>query len=299
MPTTLSTPGSTAGEPPSPSGSAPAHSYRGSGPGRPAIAVPPARMPLRDGRRLRKRWRYAAVYAPELMLCVGLAHVGPLAQAFWAVWDRRAQRLHERTRTGRGRVRMGAGHVAVHERDVRIELRFAEQAGVETVTPAGESYIWTRKQAPLEVRATVTLPDRTVELAGPLGFVDDSAGYHDRDTSWWWAAGIGTLADGRAAAWNLVSGIHDRPTCSERTVWVDGLPHEVGPVAFAEDLSGVQLPDGAALAFHAEAVRERDENFRLIRSQYRQPFGTFSGSLGAGLALREGLGVMERHVAHW
>jgi hypothetical protein len=29
--------------------------------------------------------------------------------------------------------------------------------------------------------------------------------------------------------WNLVSGVHDAPRASERTVWLDGAAHEVAP----------------------------------------------------------------------
>ena len=49
-------------------------------------------------------------------------------------------------------------------------------------------------------------------------------------------------------------------------------------------------------------MRERHENLLLVRSDYRQPFGTFAGALpspGGPLALAEGWGVMERHSARW
>ncbi|MDQ6915457.1 MAG: hypothetical protein M3155_06555, partial [Actinomycetota bacterium] len=60
-------------------------------------------MPLLAAGRLLKRWRYVGVYGPELMLCAGSAHIGPTWQVWWAVWDRRTGRLHERTRLARGR----------------------------------------------------------------------------------------------------------------------------------------------------------------------------------------------------
>ena len=38
----------------------------------------------------------------------------------------------------------------------------------------------------------------------------------------------------------------------------------------------------------------------LVRSSYRQPFGTYAGELPGGLGtLAEGFGVMERHEAWW
>jgi hypothetical protein len=86
---------------------------------------------------------------------------------------------------------------------------------------------------------------------------------------------------------------------SERTVWVDGEPYEPPPVTFDDDLSGV-----GRLRFDAEATRERRENLLLVRSRYRQPFGTFSGALpGAGgpdpVLLAEGFGVIEDHDVWW
>ena len=53
------------------------------------------------------------------------------------------------------------------------------------------------------------------------------------------------------------------------------------------------------LRFTPEAVRARNENRLLVRSRYRQPFGTFAGELPGGLAVTEGYGVMEEHDAHW
>ncbi|NLT05610.1 MAG: hypothetical protein GXY03_04790, partial [Solirubrobacterales bacterium] len=122
---------------------------------RAAVALPPARMaPWRGGRPL-KRWRYVGVYSPELMLCVGDARIGPVPQRWWAVALPGGE-LRERTTFGRGglaldlpwrtptarptRLRAGAG-------GVRIELELAEGPGVETLSPAGSAYIWTRKQA--------------------------------------------------------------------------------------------------------------------------------------------------------
>ena len=94
--------------------------------------------------------------------------------------------------------------------------------------------------------------------------------------------------------WNLVAGVHDAPRESERTVWVDGAPPEVGPVAFAEGLDAV-----GDLRFSPEAERVRRDDVLLIASDYRQPFGTFAGTLPDGTELASGHGVMERHRARW
>src|SRR5438105_5774128 len=88
-----------------------------------ALALPPKPMASRDGLRPLKAWRYVGVYGPELMLCVASARIGPARQSFWAVWDRRAQQLRERTVIGRGTVRLAYGHASVDDDDVSIDLK--------------------------------------------------------------------------------------------------------------------------------------------------------------------------------
>jgi hypothetical protein len=209
------------------------------------------------------------------------------------VWDRVNQRLHERTTIGAGGVSLGPGFARVNERGVMIELALAETAGVETIGPAGASYAWTRKQG--GVRATGTIGvEGALRRIDARAVIDDTAAYYPRHTHWRWSAGVGHAEDGRQLAWNLVAGVNDSASASERTVWVDGRPHEVGPCSFAEDLRGV-----GGLEFDAEAVRVRRDNLLLIRSSYRQPFGTFRGELPGGLRVVEGYGVMEEHDAWW
>jgi Protein of unknown function (DUF2804) len=161
------------------------------------------------------------------------------------------------------------------------------------VCPSGRSYAWTRKQGGIRAAGTIAL-DGEPRPFEARAVIDDTAAYYERHTSWRWSAGVGVARDGRGVAWNLVSGVNDPPQGSERTVWVDGDPREVEPVAFADDLSYV-----GALRFSAEAVRERRENLVLLRSTYRQPFGTFSGELPGGVELAEGYGVMEDHDVYW
>jgi hypothetical protein len=129
--------------------------------------------------------------------------------------------------------------------------------------------------------------------------IDDTAGYHARHTEWCWSAGVGESPEGIALAWNLVSGVNDPPHGSERAVWVAGEPHEVEPVQFSADLRLIDSADGSQLRFGAEAERSRSENLVIFKSDYRAPFGTFSGGLPGGIALAHGLGVMEHHRALW
>jgi uncharacterized protein DUF2804 len=243
---------------------------------------PPERMPLVRGGRPRKTWTYVGAYGPDAMVCAASARIGVLPVGWWAVWDRSAGRLSE----GRRGVTVTPERATV-DGVFDLELSHAT-APVEVTSPHGRQQIWTRKRI---VTATGHLNDRPLELRA---IVDESAGHHARHTAWRWSAGVGFAVSGEAVAWNLVDGVHDAPTGSERAVWIDGEPHEVPPQPFAADLSAV-----GDLRFTREAVRAKRENFVLVRSDYEQPFGTFSGELPVAGALREGWGVMERHEVYW
>lgn len=291
-------------------------------------------MPLLRGTRPLKRWRYVAIFGEELMACAAVVQVGPARQTFWAVllrgagWESRsgaegAPRLLERTRLlpRRGAVQLSPGRLRVHdtsaaaagtglrrgEHQGALTLDFAldEDAGIEALCPhpadgaRGGGHVWTRKQAGIVARGTVALDGGPPRAIDALAVVDETAGYHARVTEWRWAAGVGTGADGTPLAFNLVEGVNDPPHGSERAVWIAGEPHEVPPVSFAPDLSRISAAEGSELRFAAEAQRDRRENLLLVRSEYRAPFGTFSGTLPGGVAIAHGLGVVEHHRARW
>ena len=273
---------------------------RGAGVRSLGLAIPPERMPLMRWGRPLKRWRYLGFFSPEAMVCAGDVHVGPLRQQFWAVAEP-GRELRECTAFRAAGVVFDGPRVAVESSGVRFELTADENGGVESVHPSGRyGYVWTRKQGSVPMRGTLSVGGRTVSLDG-RGSIDDTAGYHSRHTSWRWSTGVGRSAAGRSVAWNLVEGVNDAPKDSERTVWVDGEAFEPGPVSFAEDLSSVSLTEGGRLDFSEwpGAVRSDRTNVLVIRSNYRQPFGTFSGELPGGIRLAEGFGVMEEHSAAW
>jgi len=272
--------------------------YRGSfGETRPralrCLALPPERMPSRQGSRPLKAWRYVGVFGPELMLCVAAVRIGPARQCFWAVWDRAGRRLYERTRLGGRAVSLAPGRARVEDGAVRFELTLEETTGIETVCASGESYAWTRKQGGIRAPGTVSIGGTRWTLDA-RAVIDDTAAYYERHTNWSWSAGVGLARDGRELAWNLVDGVNDPPRESERTAWIDGEPSELAPARFRADLSGV-----GGLSFAPEAVREQRQNLGLVRSRYRQPFGTFAGELAPGVELAEGYGVVEEHDVWW
>jgi hypothetical protein len=255
-------------------------------------------MPLRCDGQTRKRWRYVGAFGEELMLCVARAEIGPLTQSFWVLWDRTARRHDARTilRPGSREVRMDGPSIEIDSPGLRASLRLGQCLPIESICPSGSGWGWTRKRVGVPIEGTVEVPGRRWQLSA-RGVDDESAGYHQRHTSWLWSAGVGRAEDGRRLAWNLVEGVNDPPQRSERAIWVDGEPQEPAPVHF-RGMEGIEFATDAPLEFASESAHSRDENFLLVRSRYRHRFGSFSGSL-AGLQLAEGFGVMEQHDAVW
>ncbi len=235
------------------------------------------------------------------MACAALVQVGIARQSFWALHLREGAELRERTRTlpRRRELRLTAGRLALRDRGVALELRLDEDDGFEALCAHGRECVWTRKQAGVAARGTLAIDGAPAREVRARAVIDDTAGYHARHTEWWWSAGVGHGPDGEALAWNLVNGVNDPPRGSERAVWIDGAPHEVPPVEFSASLLRVRGEDGSELRFHPEAERAHRQNLLLVRSDYRAPFGSFSGMLPGGVALAHGLGVVEHHRAAW
>jgi hypothetical protein len=271
----------------------------------------PSRLPLFRGTRPLKRWRYVGIFSDELMACAAHVQVGPGKQSFWALLPRPDGRLRDRTHMlmRRGAVELQHGRVSgetplpgrlrIDDGGVLLDLLLDEDVGIEADCRHGNDRVWTRKQAGIPASGTLSLDGGPGREIRARAVIDDTAGYHARHTEWWWSAGVGKDEHGAELAWNLVSGVNDPPRGSERAVWVAGEPRETPPVDFAADLSCICCEDGSELRFLAEAERSRRENLLVVKSDYRAPFGTFSGTLPGGIPLAHGLGVAEHHRARW
>lgn len=257
----------------------------------------PASLPLFDHGQLRKRWRYVGLFAEELMLCAARAEVGPMAQSFWVLWDRgtRRQWSHTALRPGSREVMFDGPRLEIDGPGLRASFELGAYTPIEVTCASGRSQAWTRKRAGVPIEGTVEMPGRRWQISG-RGVDDESAGHHQRHTSWRWSAGVGRSSEGRDVAWNLVEGVNDPPQGSERAIWIDGAPSEPPPVRFAPEK--IDLPAGESLAFAPESEHTHNDDYLLIRSRYRHRFGAFTGALG-GVELAAGLGVMEEHDALW
>lgn len=252
-----------------------------------ALPIPPSKMALRAGGQTRKRWRYIGLWGEDAMLCAARVQVGVARQRFWALWD--GERL--RGRTSMLPIGVEVDGAATAE---PFLLEWHEDGEpLQVVSRHGDSYIWTRK---VPLRATGVIEGKVVEMRG---LIDDSAGYHARDTKWRWCAGVGDAPDGTPLAWNFCEGLHDAPEHSERAVWVGGELTEPGPTTIAYDLRSTTGPAGETLRAEHVATRAHKTNYGFVASDYEQPFANFSGMLPGGVEVARGWGVLERHSARW
>ena len=265
------------------------------------VAVPPARMaPLRGARPL-KRWRYVAAFSDELMLCAATAAVGPARSSWWAVWDRRRGTLHERTRlAGPALVRFDHGGACACATAVsRSTSSIDEGCAVESLNAHGNGYVWTRKQAARAVRGRVVVDGRELALDGPRRRRRHRRLPRARDR-------VVVVGGRRPRSRRRARGLERRRRRQRRTACQRAL--RVGRrrlrtrsarCASRPTCRPSTSPRATACDFAAEAVRERHDHLVVVRSDYRQPFGTFAGSLPGVGPVSGGLGVMEHHVARW
>ena len=200
------------------------------------------------------------------------------------------------TGSGPALVRIEAGE-RQDDQPVRAFLRVGAAEWVESVCPTGDGdgYVWTRKRV-VPVECDVRIGERRIRLEAN-GIEDESCGYHPRHTVWDWSAGVGKLSDGRAAAWNLVSGINDPPERSERAIWIDGTASEPAPVHF-EGLDAIEL-EGGRLEFSARCERRKEEQRRSSATPTASRSAASPAPCPAGSSSAEAFGVIEHHDAHW
>jgi hypothetical protein len=263
------------------------------------VPFPPERLKLIRSWTLRKRWHYVTFWSPAMIFCAARVHVGPLPQEYWGLLVRSPERrFFQKSHVVRRRVTLDDARVSVDDGDVSIEIEFEPSDEFFVYRPERRAYIWSRKQLATTAIARVRVGGATFETNG-VAFVDVNAGYHRRRTKWRWSAGVGVDQHGRSVAWNAIVGLFDTQEHSERTIWIDGVPQEIGPVRFTRDLTTVSFEEGGELSFTKEADLRKRVGLFLIKSKYDHWFGTYKGTLPGGIEIRDGVGVRERQDALW
>ncbi len=176
----------------------------------------------------------------------------------------------------------------------------------------------TIKAVGARVRGKVRLRGRAIPLDGATyAAIDWTHGFFPYRTVWRWATAAGRDAAGRLVGVNLCRGVHEDPhgRFSENALWLDGRPAALPRIAVdvPDDPTAPwtirSAPGGAGagglvdLRFRPLGERRGDVNFGVIHSAFRQPFGTFEGTVrdldGRESRLEGTGGVVEDHTAKW
>ena len=241
------------------------------------------------------------------MACAALVQVGPARQSFWALHMTRPGRRCASARgccprrsevqltMGRTRARRGAGAARPRARErqgrgARPEPRGGTGLrGASARTAAGR--VWTRKQAGIPAQRHARARRRPA--AGDRGAGRDRR--HRRPPR----AGDRVALERRRRPRQRRAGARmeprqrrQRPAERLRAGGLGRRRPRRGPAGELRRRTsrGSTARTARELRFTAEAERSRRENLLIVSSDYRAPFGTFSGTLPGGDRARPGLG---------
>jgi hypothetical protein len=239
--------------------------------------------------------------------------MAPSSVAGQTIWQRRGDRvsiayrkdgfdldldckLEGRRLCGRARVALGQGLALVHPL-------------TEEIAWAKRKVAYTHKDAAMPAELSLTWGGAALPSAG-LATLDWTRAVALRHTSWNWASLAHHLPDGRRVGLNLSAKVYvdGAGRQMENALWLDGRVHVLGNVSFLLPREPALEPwqihgEDLELRFEPLGARRQHVNLGLVRSDFVQPFGRFSGWLqvpgGERLTVDRGFGVVEDHEALW
>jgi hypothetical protein len=310
-------------------------SYRG---GLPVVDVLGDRPSLAARAFRRKRWIYVGIATGDVYIGVAVVRLGYASKAFAYVYDARARKMIADRAALAPHFRAsvddegGAGRSArftsrrsrvLFERRGGVDALDVRMPGLEiTATldashapPAvgaiadlgGGSVDATEKRALLAVLGEVRVDGNRTNLDGALGGYDYTHGLLPRETRWRWAFVLGRAKSGERVAVNLVEGFTGEVECA---AWINDDVYALHEGRFELDVSRpldpwrIRTSDGAVdFTLTPGGMHADRANLGVIRSQFVQPAGVYTGTLrvpGRGeLVLARALGVGEDQHVIW
>ncbi len=286
-------------------------------------------------RRLqRKGWIYLGAYHDDFMVGFAVADAGYIGTAFLYVYDRKRREFVEEkldvplgfrddfAPSMRRGWKLGLGHrhwridpegdgmrLRYEGKRLSCDLRLSTlDGGMTSLAPSRDRpFNHTFKRLCLPITVSARLDERHFDVELPHGgALDFTLGYPPRDTHWNWACLQGTTDDGRPFGLNLVAHFNDE---IENALW---LGDRLIPLGRGAEFSVGQPPGqqswtvrhaglGLDLTFTPEGARSDRKNLGLVKHDFIQPFGRFTGTFRDGdRDVRvEGYGVVEDHTSHW
>jgi hypothetical protein len=148
----------------------------------------------------------------------------------------------------------------------------------------------TQKQAGLLAFGTLQVNGRRYPLDGGVAGVDYTHGYLPRHTAWRWAMACGRLEDGTPVGLNLVEGFNDdSDQANENALWIGSRLYPLGRARFSfskrdplEEWQITTTDQELELRFRPMFVHREERDFKLVKSHFVQPAGTFTGTFRSG-----------------
>ena len=167
---------------------------------------------------------------------------------------------------------------------------------------------YTHKAAGWPATGHFELGTRPIRLDTGLAASDWTRSQASRITKWKWASSSGYLRDGTALGLNLSAQVYDdeKGHSVENALWLNGVVQRLSGVRFEMPSNpktgrwAIRSIDGheVDMEFEPLGAREEHSNFGLVRTDFIQPYGRFSGSV-AGHDITGCFGVVESHLSVW
>lgn len=287
-----------------------------------------------------KQFQFISIVTPRYIIGVALADIAYLGSGFCYLYDIKNNRLTQydwlkplgfgyrmtpspangtATIGGKGKritfkIQEGSWYLVIDTKSIQADLTLHAlplSLPMAMCSPTGyNGWTYTQKHNGLSVKGQLTIDHEPQPLNFAFSGYDFSAGFMRRDTSWRWASLSAQIDDG-VVGLNLAAGVNETGA-NENVFWINGERHLLGPVQFEFDRHGQQGTDlwrihshdgRVDLEFTARNCRSEKRNFILLKSNFRQYLGLFSGFIidnqGRKFQLNNVLGLTEDHYARW
>jgi Domain of unknown function (DUF2804), C-terminal/Domain of unknown function (DUF2804), N-terminal len=289
---------------------------------------------------LKKRWQYVGVFDENLVAGAAVVDLSYMGNAFAFVYLREQKRQVEmdlldpgarkvafaaNSMEGACSLEGSAGQVRIDvdpgemKRNLHVQAQGfsidleVDESGFDPIAVCARvglhGFNYTHKAAGLPAKGKVVVNGNAIELSkNALAVLDWTTGCPPYLTHWNWASAAGKVSGGAIAGINLVSGINES-AYTENAIWVDGKVEKVDIVHFDYDPDDIMTPwkivsnDGKVdLTFHPEGERSQSQNYLVVVSRFRQPFGRYEGTLtvkGEKRKVESIYGFAEEHFVKW
>ncbi|WP_440885192.1 DUF2804 domain-containing protein [Vibrio campbellii] len=283
-----------------------------------------------------KQFQFVSIVTEKYIIGVAIADIRYLASGFCYVFDTETHELVEQqwlkpfnmgyqTQPSswnsqaylandaiQFKIEHGLWHIQLSTELIQADLKLkpeSESLPLMLCTPTAYSgWTYTQKHNALTIHGQMSVKGQPQDLSNAVAGYDFSAGYMRRETSWRWAS-INHRSEDKSIGLNLAAGVNETGNC-ENVIWIDGERHLMPPVHFEfsrmhqEASWRITSQDKRIdLIFKPKNQRSEKKNFWLLKSNFRQFVGYFSGYLidenGIKHELDEVMGLTEDHYAKW